>query len=97
MKRKDFDFGSALKGYLGAMENYWISVRDAQRAIDVFAVCNGWVADNTYPAGGNDYRDDAGRITLTYRNECRDATVYVSFSWYTMQSGRKEITAYVAI
>lgn len=96
MKRKDFDFGEALKGYLGALENYWDSVRDAHLAINAFAKCHKFscaddCSDSRYTANRE------GHIVLTYYNGCRDCTINASFAWYTMQSGRKEITAYVAL
>lgn len=88
-------FHNLLSGYLGSMATYWFSVRDALAAIDAFAKCNDWSRYNSQ--GDNPAYDDAeGRVTLTFTNVSSDKAVYVYFAWYTMQSGRKEITVYVS-
>ena len=70
---------------------YWVSVGDAHRAINAFAAMIGF---RCYDGRCDDprYLTEEGHTVLTY---VRDRVyVYVSFAWYTMQSGRKEITVY---
>jgi len=79
----------SLSGYLGSMDyTYWDSVGDAHRAINAFMIgfrCDGRCDDPRYLS-------EEGHTVLTYVND--RVYVYVSFAWYTMQSGRKEITVY---
>ncbi len=63
------------------------------------AVCDALSAHNYYMTGLGDWFDfakDSGTMNLEISQDNVDCDNYVVFSWYTMESGRTELTVYIS-